>query len=180
MGSSPEPAVPAYRRVRMPRKHLQVLGVDLNCSESGRQVLFTLLRASFRKCRHRASGRTAARPRSWGPPVRRPERWQASTAESSPAPENFFSKTSTCLTTKSRRGFDLKRPVPNSPANPSSCSKFAKRASQHPSVYILKRTGEAIDTSSIGFRPIQKIATIHASSGSFGESRLKRVPVYRV
>src|SRR5262249_46226545 len=29
----------------------------------------------------------------------------------------------------------------------------------------LKRTGEAIDTSSIGFRPIQKIAPIHASSG---------------
>jgi hypothetical protein len=29
MGSSPEPAVPAYRRVRMPRKCPQVLGVDL-------------------------------------------------------------------------------------------------------------------------------------------------------
>src|SRR5262249_51708262 len=34
MGSSPEPAVPAYRRLRMPRKRPQVLGVDLNCSES--------------------------------------------------------------------------------------------------------------------------------------------------
>jgi hypothetical protein len=34
MGSSPEPAVPAYSRLRMPRKHPQVLGVDLNCSES--------------------------------------------------------------------------------------------------------------------------------------------------
>jgi hypothetical protein len=31
MGSSPEPAVPAYRRRRMPPL---VLGVDLNCSES--------------------------------------------------------------------------------------------------------------------------------------------------
>src|SRR5262245_38139757 len=36
MGSSPEPAVPAYRRPRMPRKHPQVLGVDLNRSESSR------------------------------------------------------------------------------------------------------------------------------------------------
>src|SRR5215813_6053228 len=36
MGSSPEPAVPAYRRLRMPRKRPQVLGVDLNCSESRR------------------------------------------------------------------------------------------------------------------------------------------------
>src|SRR5262249_61868113 len=34
MGSSPEPAVPAYRRLRMPRKRPQVLGVDLNRSES--------------------------------------------------------------------------------------------------------------------------------------------------
>ena len=33
MGSPPEPAVPAYRRLRMPRKHPQVLGVDLNCSD---------------------------------------------------------------------------------------------------------------------------------------------------
>ena len=35
MGSSPEPAVPAYRRLRMRWKRPQVLGVDLNCSESG-------------------------------------------------------------------------------------------------------------------------------------------------
>jgi hypothetical protein len=34
MGSSPEPAVPAYRRLRMHRKRPQVLGGDLNCSES--------------------------------------------------------------------------------------------------------------------------------------------------
>ena len=33
MGSSPEPAVPAYRKLRMPRKHPQVLGLDLNRSE---------------------------------------------------------------------------------------------------------------------------------------------------
>src|SRR6516225_6024629 len=33
MGSSPEPAVPAYRRLRMPWKHPQVLGLDLNRSE---------------------------------------------------------------------------------------------------------------------------------------------------
>src|SRR5262245_43282103 len=39
MGSSPEPAVPAYRRLRMPRKHPQVLGVDLNRSESRRSRL---------------------------------------------------------------------------------------------------------------------------------------------
>jgi hypothetical protein len=35
MGSSPEPAVPAYRRLRMPRKRPPVLGVDLNRSDSG-------------------------------------------------------------------------------------------------------------------------------------------------
>src|SRR5262249_37186268 len=34
MGSSPEPAVPAYRRLRMLRKHPQVLGTDLNRSDS--------------------------------------------------------------------------------------------------------------------------------------------------
>jgi hypothetical protein len=33
MGSLPEPAVPAYRTLRMHRKHPQVLGVDLNRSE---------------------------------------------------------------------------------------------------------------------------------------------------
>src|SRR5207249_3482341 len=33
MGSSPEPAEPAYRRLRMPWKHPQVLGLDLNRSE---------------------------------------------------------------------------------------------------------------------------------------------------
>src|SRR5215510_9698265 len=36
MGSSPEPAVPAYRRLRMPWKRPQVLGTDLNCSDSRR------------------------------------------------------------------------------------------------------------------------------------------------
>ena len=35
MGSPPEPAGPAYRRLRLPRKQRQVPGVDLNCSESG-------------------------------------------------------------------------------------------------------------------------------------------------
>jgi hypothetical protein len=40
MGSSPEPAVPAYSSLRMSRKRLQVLGVDLNRSESsGLQAL---------------------------------------------------------------------------------------------------------------------------------------------
>ena len=38
MGSSPEPAVPAYRRLRMPRKRPQVLGADLNRSESRRRA----------------------------------------------------------------------------------------------------------------------------------------------
>ena len=33
MGSSPEPAVPAYSRLRMHRKRPQVLGVDLNRPE---------------------------------------------------------------------------------------------------------------------------------------------------
>src|SRR5262249_8681402 len=37
MGSLPEPAVPAYSSLRMPRKRPQVLGVDLKCSESSRQ-----------------------------------------------------------------------------------------------------------------------------------------------
>jgi hypothetical protein len=38
MGSPPEPAWPAYRGLRMPRKRPQVLGVDLNCSESRRRA----------------------------------------------------------------------------------------------------------------------------------------------
>ena len=42
MGSSPEPAVPAYRRLRVPRKHPQVLGVDLNRSEPARTPLVHL------------------------------------------------------------------------------------------------------------------------------------------
>jgi hypothetical protein len=36
MGSSPEPAVPAYRRLRMARKRPQVLRVDLNRSASAK------------------------------------------------------------------------------------------------------------------------------------------------
>src|SRR5262245_46025569 len=36
MGSSPEPAVPAYGRVRVHRKRPAVLGIDLNRSESSR------------------------------------------------------------------------------------------------------------------------------------------------
>jgi hypothetical protein len=36
MGSSPEPAVPAYSSLRMPRKRLQVLGGDLNSIRSAR------------------------------------------------------------------------------------------------------------------------------------------------
>src|SRR5262245_3821966 len=36
MGSPPEPVEPAYRTLRLPWKHRQVLGVDLNCSESSR------------------------------------------------------------------------------------------------------------------------------------------------
>src|SRR5262249_47253389 len=36
MGSSPEPAVPAYRRLRMLRKRPQVLGLALNRSDTGR------------------------------------------------------------------------------------------------------------------------------------------------
>src|SRR5438067_2578016 len=35
-GLPPEPAVPAYCKVRMPRKRPQVLGIDLNRSESSR------------------------------------------------------------------------------------------------------------------------------------------------
>ena len=35
IGSPPEPAVPAYRTLRLPRKHRQVLGVDLNRLNSG-------------------------------------------------------------------------------------------------------------------------------------------------
>jgi hypothetical protein len=38
MGSSPEPAVPAYSRLTMLRKRPQVLGVDLNRSESNLQM----------------------------------------------------------------------------------------------------------------------------------------------
>jgi hypothetical protein len=38
MGSSPEPAVPVYRRLRMPWKRQQVLGADLNRSESRRRA----------------------------------------------------------------------------------------------------------------------------------------------
>src|SRR5258708_29269192 len=36
MGSPPEPGVPAYRSLSMPRKRPRVLGVDLNRSESRR------------------------------------------------------------------------------------------------------------------------------------------------
>jgi len=36
MGSPPEPVEPAYRTLRLPWKHRQVLGADLNCSESSR------------------------------------------------------------------------------------------------------------------------------------------------
>src|SRR5262245_56239886 len=35
MGSSPEPAVPAYRRLRMLRKRPQVLGIDINRQKIG-------------------------------------------------------------------------------------------------------------------------------------------------
>src|SRR5262249_22092548 len=35
---SRKPALSAYSRLRMPRKHPQVLGVDLNCSESRRPL----------------------------------------------------------------------------------------------------------------------------------------------
>ena len=38
LGSPPGTAVPAYRRLRMPRKHPQVLGVDLNRSELRRRA----------------------------------------------------------------------------------------------------------------------------------------------
>ena len=34
MGCPPEPAVPAYSGLRMRWKYPQVLGLDLNCSES--------------------------------------------------------------------------------------------------------------------------------------------------
>jgi hypothetical protein len=95
MGSPSEPAVPAYCRISMHRKRPQVLGIDLNLSESGRQVLFTLLRASFRRCCHRASGRTAAQPRSWvtaGPAAGALSRRKRRQRNCSPAPENFFQK----------------------------------------------------------------------------------------
>src|SRR5262245_49848603 len=53
MGSSPEPAVPAYRRLTMPRKRPQVLGLDLNRSESSRwarhrRALWNVGRGSLR------------------------------------------------------------------------------------------------------------------------------------
>ena len=48
MGSSPEPAVPAYRKLRMPRKRPQVLGVDLNRSESRLGPARTEVHVSFR------------------------------------------------------------------------------------------------------------------------------------
>src|SRR5215831_11426252 len=38
MGSSPEPVVPAYRRLRMPWKRPQVLVADLNRSVSSRRI----------------------------------------------------------------------------------------------------------------------------------------------
>ena len=44
MGSSPESAVPAYSRLRMLRKRPQVLGTDLNRSESGPQPACPRLR----------------------------------------------------------------------------------------------------------------------------------------
>src|SRR5262249_538670 len=56
MGSSPEPAMPAYRRLRMPRKRLKVLGVDLNRSESSRQPAcprLSLPPPALRERRHR-------------------------------------------------------------------------------------------------------------------------------
>src|SRR5439155_5386566 len=54
MGSSPEPAVPAYRRLSMHRKRPQVLGVDLNRSESvGPGPLLSLFAPmAARVCRH--------------------------------------------------------------------------------------------------------------------------------
>src|SRR5262249_35533290 len=41
----PEPAVPAYRRLRMLRKRPQVLGVDLNRSESRRWACASMMPA---------------------------------------------------------------------------------------------------------------------------------------
>src|SRR5262249_16450475 len=58
------------------------------------------------------------------------------------------------------------------PTNRRSASLVRKNRQMRPSNAV--RTvwdAEAIDISHLGFRPIQKIATIHASSGSFGESR---------
>src|SRR5262249_53516869 len=58
----PEPAVPAYRRLRMPRKHPQVLGGDLNRSESSRQPAcprLSLAPPALRERRHREPTRVA-------------------------------------------------------------------------------------------------------------------------
>src|SRR5262245_17688122 len=56
MGSSPEPAVPAYRRLTMPRKHPQVLGADLNRSDLRRRAM----RFGVRTGKPPGSGESAA------------------------------------------------------------------------------------------------------------------------
>jgi hypothetical protein len=63
MGSPPEPAVPAYRRLRMPGSARQVLGVDLNRSESSRQPACpSLPPPTLGKRRHRGLARRLVAP----------------------------------------------------------------------------------------------------------------------
>src|SRR5262249_10274860 len=89
MGSSPEPAVPAYSRLRMHWKLPQVLGAALNRSESGRQVPVPLGGRDPAQCLTQRSTASGVRPslECFG-------RTDASAppAESLPAPKNFFAK----------------------------------------------------------------------------------------
>ena len=48
MGSSPEPAVPAYRSLSMSRKRPQVLVIDLKCSEMHLGGFWRWLRSAHR------------------------------------------------------------------------------------------------------------------------------------
>src|SRR5262249_38679355 len=65
MGSLPEPAVPAYRRLRMPWKRPYVLGADLNRSESSRRPgcpRLLLPPPALPERRHRRFGRVTSCP----------------------------------------------------------------------------------------------------------------------
>src|SRR6516165_10741285 len=68
MGSSPEPAVPAYRRLRMPRKHPQVLGASAAHQHTQTLALSNAVIAPY--WRQRAFSGSVKPPRSsFGPRV---------------------------------------------------------------------------------------------------------------